>query len=431
MGRARGRSSFLGRRNAKFLAENKHELRNREKPGLTRQPTFPPRERVYRAHRVGSGKSCLCQSASQVILRVAMLAWKIRASQADNRFHLSRRYADGQQFSSQPQIDDAPVYLGKAFPNVPTLQPTLINTRSPFSSHVGFRTAVPGSLGRVPHSCRIQCHRLRGRTQQILGGAGQNRVSLEDFDPRERTGSRPAFELLISKAGQSSQVTPVGAGPVATVSVGQLSADKRGYNRFQRSGADTNPSLEVPRAGLKHHTRLMPISSHPRQHITGGLIQVQKNIAGVVILGEGEKINVKALKVACTQKAHYRSPQQLTNIPHSFAWTRPSCEAMDQANEIELIRHRRQLAMNCMRGNEESAIVHGHEDAQEAPRAYNGFSLNGNNPLNHVSHSKGASQSRPPFLSYAAFNVFGTFTLICFALASARFGMSTLSTPWV
>src|SRR5215467_2693241 len=59
----------------------------------------------------------------------------------------------------------------------------------------------------------------------------------------------------------------------------------------------------------------------------------------------------------------------------------------------ELIRHRRQLTMNCMRGNEESAIVHGHEDAQEAPRAYNGFSLSGNNPLNHGSHSKGASHT--------------------------------------
>jgi hypothetical protein len=36
-----------------------------------------------------------------------------------------------------------------------------------------------------------------------------------------------------------------------------------------------------------------------------------------------------------------------TNIPHSFAWARPSREAMDQANEIKLIRHGRELAADC------------------------------------------------------------------------------------
>lgn len=69
---------------------------------------------------------------------------------------------------------------------------------------------------------------------------------------------------------------------------------------------------------------------------------------------------------------------------------------MDQANAIELIRHRRQLAADCMRGDEESAIGHGHENAAEAPRGYNGFSLNGNNPLNTVSHLRGAPHTKQP-----------------------------------
>jgi hypothetical protein len=43
-----------------------------------------------------------------------------------------------------------------------------------------------------------------------------------------------------------------------------------------------------------------------------------------------------------------------------------------------------------MRSDEESAIPHAHENAAEAPRAYNGLSSNGNNPLNAVSQSKGA-----------------------------------------
>jgi len=76
---------------------------------------------------------------------------------------------------------------------------------------------------------------------------------------------------------------------------------------------------------------------------------------------------------------------------------------MDQANEIEIIRHGRQLATNRVRGQEESAIEHGIENAAEAPRTYNGFSANGNNPLNAVSQSRGAPQSlfscivSPPF----------------------------------
>ena len=198
--------------------------------------------------------------------------------------------------------------------------------------------------------CGMLCHRLRGRTQQILGGAGQDGASLEDFDPRSRTGSSTTFQLLIGKTGQSSQVAPVGAGPIASVSVSQLSADKRGYNRFQGSGADTNPSLEVPWAGLKHHTRLMPMGSHPRQNPGGGLIQVQQNIASVAILGVGENIDIKALKIATAQKAQHRCPGQMAHIPHSFPWASPSCAAMDQANEIEIIRHGRQLAANCVQG---------------------------------------------------------------------------------
>jgi hypothetical protein len=45
---------------------------------------------------------------SQVVHWVAMTAGKIWASQADDSFHLSWRYVQGEQFSSEPQIDDAP-----------------------------------------------------------------------------------------------------------------------------------------------------------------------------------------------------------------------------------------------------------------------------------------------------------------------------------
>jgi len=404
VGRQSGRSSFLGHPAANFLAENGRELRTREKP----RPRGPSRPYALsigrftwrgsgggmnRTHRAGSRKSRSCQSASQIVLGIAMMAREIWTSQTEDSFHLSRRYVHGKQFSREPQIDDAPVNLWKAFLNMPTFHPASINPRGSLRRHRRFMVDVQSRMDSVRRSCGMLCHGLHGRTQQILGGAGQDGTSFDDFDPRSRTESRTSFKLLISEARQSSHVAPVGTGEVASVGLSQLLTDDRGYGRLQGSGADMNPSLEMARAGLEHHTRLMAMGSHSGQHIGRGMIQVKENIAGVAILGIGEKIDVKALKVACAQEAQHRSPHQMSHIPHSFTRARPSCGAVDQANEIELIRHRRQLAAHCMRGDEESAIRHGHENAAEAPRAYKGFSLNGNNPLNAVSHPKGAPQT--------------------------------------
>jgi hypothetical protein len=69
---------------------------------------------------------------------------------------------------------------------------------------------------------------------------------------------------------------------------------------------------------------------------------------------------------------------------------------MDQANEIEIIRHGRQLAANCVQGQKESVIGHGYENAAEGSRDYNRLSANGNNPLNSLSQSRGASQDTLP-----------------------------------
>lgn len=406
VGRPSGRSSFLGHPDAKFFAENGRELRTREKPRLVGPSRpyplsidrFPWRASGggrNRAHRAGS-KRRSCQSASQIVVGIAMMAREIWTSQAEDSLHLSRRYVHGKQFSRDPQIDDAQVNLRKAFLNMPTLHPASINPCGSLRRHGAFLADVQVSIDPLRRRGGMLGDGLHGRTQQIPAGAGQDGTSFDDSDPRSRTGSGTAFKLLIGEARQSPHVAPVGTGQIASVGMSQLFTDDRGYSRLQGGSADMNPSLEMARAGLEHHTRLMAMGSHLGQHIGRGVIQVEENIAGVAIFGVGKKIDVKALKVACAQEAQYRSPHQLANIPHSFAWTRPSCGAMDQANEIELIGHRRQLAADCMRGDEESAIGHGHENAAEAPHAYNGFSLNGNNPLNAVSHSRGAPQCYTP-----------------------------------
>jgi hypothetical protein len=51
---------------------------------------------------------------------------------------------------------------------------------------------------------------------------------------------------------------------------GKIPSFRIGYGRLQGCSADMNPSLEMARAGLEHHTRLMAVGSHPGQHIGRG-----------------------------------------------------------------------------------------------------------------------------------------------------------------
>src|SRR5258708_19884436 len=82
----------------------------------------------------------------------------MRTSQTENSFHLGRRYVDGQQFSREPQIDDAPVGLGKALPNVPALHPALIDSDGSLGSNRGPWVAYAGGVVGSNPRCR---HLLR------------------------------------------------------------------------------------------------------------------------------------------------------------------------------------------------------------------------------------------------------------------------------
>jgi hypothetical protein len=405
--RASGRSSLLGHPNAKCFDENEREFRTREKPklaGPARLSALRVDERTWgargddmsRAHSAGNRnrKSRPCQRASQIVHRVAVMAREIWAAQADDSFHLSWRYVQAEQFSSEPQIDDAPVNLGEAFLNMPTLQPGSINTCGALRRHRALLADVQARIHPMRRPRRgLLCEGLHGGTQQTLGSTGQDGTCFNNFDPRSRTRGSTVCEFLIREARQSSQVTPVGAGPIAAISVSQLLTHGRGYGRFQGSGADANPSLKMTRASLQHHTRLMAIGSHERKNLGSGVIQVEENIASVVMLGIGQKINIMTLQVACAEKAHHRSACQMSCIPNPFSGTRFSGEAMNHADEIEIIRHGRELAAHGVPGKKKSAIAHGHENAMEASRDYNDFSANGNNPLNSVSQSRGAPHS--------------------------------------
>ena len=49
-------------------------------------------------------------------------------------------------------------------------------------------------------------------------------------------------------------------------------------------GADANPNLEMARAALQHHTRLMAIGTHAGNDISSDVIEVNQNVASVALL---------------------------------------------------------------------------------------------------------------------------------------------------
>jgi len=173
-----------------------------------------------------------CQSALQIVLRIAMTARKIWASQADDSFHLDRGYVHGEQFSGDPEIDNAPIGTRKALVNVPTLKPALIDAGGSLGTNRSRWIADTGeTVGRIScRSCRRLCYHLRGQMQQVLSGAGEDCTSFNNLYPRSLTRGRASLELLVGKARQSAQVTGAGASQVAAVSVSQVLTDSRGHD---------------------------------------------------------------------------------------------------------------------------------------------------------------------------------------------------------
>jgi hypothetical protein len=176
-----------------------------------------------------------------------------------------------------------------------------------------------------------------------------------------------ALRLLIDEARQSSQVAPVGAGQVAAIGVGQLPSQRSRQLRFEATGADANPSLQTAGASLENHTRLMAIGAHGLENARAGLIEIEENIPGIAMAAVGQEIHVEALTVACTQILHHSCTYQVTGCPQPFSWSWSACGAVNQTDEVEIVRHTRQLAADNLQGEKESAVEHGSEDELEAP----------------------------------------------------------------
>jgi hypothetical protein len=209
------------------------------------------------------------ERASQVVLGVGMVAWKLRAGQTKYGFHLRRGGAVTEQFFGDPQVGDAPIGVRKALRNVQAVQPSLLDDGG-LVSREGRGDVVRG-WHRVT-ALRIRRWKPRGDRSGARHAVGCSRHQgsavrrqahggMPALHPRRGSIGRAPLGFLMGESGQPSQMAPVGAGRVALVPAGQLSSDCGCQLRWQRLRTHPNPNLQVAGAGLDHGARCMAVGA--------------------------------------------------------------------------------------------------------------------------------------------------------------------------
>jgi len=330
---------------------------------------------TWRAHSAPwGGKRGACDGAAQVVLGIAMAAGKMRTGEAQDGLDLNRGPALREQMSGDPEIYDAPIWLRKAFANVPSLPTGLIDRDG--LCGVGWVRIWSGPVDGEQRGRKW--YRLSDGFQQRLGARCQTCTGVDKSHPRGIAIECASCGLLIGESGKAAQVAPVGAGPIATVQTRQVPAGRRRHGRLQRRGAEVNPSLQMAGAGLHHHAGIMSVGPHAVHGRRIGTIQIDQNIASVLASGVGVQVNVTPFAVASTQKADGSGAHQLGGRPESFAGKWATSQVVNQTDQIEIVGHCGQLPANGLPGEKETAVFHDRNFAVETNRRTMNFQRTAN-----------------------------------------------------
>ena len=310
------------------------------------------------------GKRCACDGASQVLIGITVAAGKLRTGEAQDGLNLNSGLALREQVSGDPKIYDAPIRLRKALPNMPSLHTAPVERDG--LRGAGWSRICGGPVDRERRGRRL--YRLPDGLQQRLAARRQTHTGVDEPHPRGGAAGCASCGFLIGESSEPSQVAPVGAGPIAAVEVCQVSAGRGRHGRLQRRGAEANPSLQMAGAGLCHHTGVMPIGAHEVYGGRIGTIQIDQNIAGVLVTGVGVNVNVAPLAVASAQKADGSGAHQLGCCPQSFSGKRAASQVVNQTDQIQFVRHRREMATDSLPSQKKSTVVHECNCAIEATR---------------------------------------------------------------
>ena len=320
---------------------------------------------MMRAHSAPwGGKRGACDRASQVVIGITVAAGKMRTGEAQDGLNLHSGLALREQVSGDPKIYDAPIRLRKAFPNMPSLHTAPVDRDG--LRGAGWARVCGGPVDRQRRGRWL--YGLLDGLQQRRAARGQTRTGVDESHPRGVAVGCAACGFLIGEPSEPSQVTPVGAGPIATVEVCQVSAGRGCQGRLQRRGTEANPSLQMAGAGLYHHTGVMSVGAHEVHRCRIGTIQIDQNIACVLVSGVGVNVHVAPLAVANAQKPDCSGMKQLGCRPKSFSGKRTTCLVVNQTNQIQFVGHRREMASDGLPGQKKSAVVHDRNCAIEATR---------------------------------------------------------------
>jgi hypothetical protein len=271
-------------------------------------------------------------------------------------------YSLSQQLFGDPLVGDTPIGVRESLWNPQPLQPGLVDVggrrwgnRCGDHRLAGERTwqrsGGDDGAGDAPYLS------LSGLYQQSTFGRQAN-LRVQESHPWTVPIALASEGFPVGEPGQPSQMTPVGAGQVTSVSVGQLSGDRGGHGRFQADSTDLNPSLEMAGASLEHHTRLMPIDAHPFERGRIGVVQIQQDVAGVPVVSIGLKVYVTAFTIPNAQESYCRLLAQLGGRPEPFARECRSGGVVNQSHQIEIEGHRRELPSNSVQREEQATIKH-------------------------------------------------------------------------
>jgi hypothetical protein len=118
----------------------------------------------------------------------------------------------------------------------------------------------------------------------------------------------------------------------------------------------------------------MPVDSHPFERGIIVVVQIQQNIAGVPVVSVRLNVHITALTIANAQEANRRLLAQLSGAPEPFARECRSGSVMNQPDQVEIMRHRRELPPDGMQREEQATIKHKHI-AGRANSPYNALML--------------------------------------------------------
>src|SRR5439155_24333510 len=110
--------------------------------------------------------------------------------------------------------------------------------------------------------------------------------------------------------------------------------------------------------GLQDHTRIMPLGAHVGDHAWPRNIQIDQNVACVLLSTVGLNIPIATFQVASAQKPNRGRVRQLVGGPEPFARKGPMNLVVNQTDEVQLVRHCRELPANTLQSDPESAVVH-------------------------------------------------------------------------